>query len=48
MEKRFKIISIANHHQWDGLVVTASELLDITKVLELSKWYYDIKVEEVK
>jgi hypothetical protein len=43
-----RIISIANHHQWDGLVLTAEEFSKLIDTLELSKFQYSVKTEEVK
>ena len=42
-----KIISISNHHQWDGLVLTQEQFNNLVEALNASKFYYDIKWEKV-
>lgn len=42
MKDKIKIISISNHHQWDGRTVSRKDFDTIVKALELSKFEFVI------
>jgi len=42
-----KIISITNHHQWDGETLSEEEYDALLKTLEKSKYHYKIKSETI-
>ncbi len=41
----YKIIEIANHHQWDNVEMTPTQFVALIELLTLSNFYYDIKYE---
>lgn len=41
-----KIINISNHHQWDGVEMSAKSFWDLIVVLRTSKWAYGCTYED--
>lgn len=41
-----KIISIANHHQWDNVLMSEDQFYKLLEVLDLSKFVYEVEKEK--